>query len=603
MNRKREAEDLLGSSPLENGYRSHRPFKTLWFLFAERRRELVLSSLFYIVKHSPIWAMPFLFSRVVGIIRNPAAHPIDELGMMIILMLVFVLQNLGSHVVYIRFLSLAVRHVECRLRQALVRRLQYLSITFHTNNESGRLHTKVLRDVEAVQGLAHQLIETGLNGVVGIAFAFGVTLSREPRAAVLYVVMVPVAVILQQMFRRRMRERNETFRGAVETMSTRVAEMIDMIPVTRAHGLEQMEICRLDTELEQVRQSGVRMDVTNAVFVSLAWVTMQVPQILFLGVAGYACYRTGTPAVEDVILYWGFFQTILGSVNMILAVYPALTRGFESVRSIGEVLECPDLEANEGKPVVQSVAGAFCFEQISFRYAAGAPWAVKDFSLDVRPGERVAFVGASGSGKTTLMSLITGFQRPDIGRIRLDGNDMQALDLRTFRRFIAVIPQDTILFTGSIRDNITYGLGQPDEKTLQAILEVANVTEFVKSFPEGLDTQVGENGSKLSGGQRQRISIARAFIRNPRVVLMDEATSALDPATERLVQEALERLLTGRTTFIVAHRLSTVRRVDRIVVLSHGRVVEMGAYDELLARRGEFYRLHDMEGLSAAEGG
>lgn len=587
-------DDLYGITPLEYRYRSRKPWATLWTLFAERRRDLILATVFFVIKHSPVWIMPVLFSRIIGIVRAPESHTPGDLWLAVGIMLALVLQNIPTHITYVRFLSRSGRHVECGLRQALVRRLQHLSITFHVNSESGRLHTKVLRDVEAVQTLAHQLIETGLSGVVGIGFAVAVTLTRDPRATLLYAVMVPVAVGLQRVFRRHLRQRNQDFRDAVEGMSARVAEMIDMIPVTRAHGLEDQEIARMSGELESVRETGVRMDVTNSLFHSLSWVTMQVPQILFLGVAGYACYRTGRPPVEDVILYWGFFQTILGSVNMLLNVYPTLARGFESIRSIGEVLECPDIEANEGKRAVARVNGAFRFEQVGYRYADNAPWAVADFTLDVAAGEHIALVGASGSGKTTLMNMVIGFRRPTAGRILLDGTDMQALDLRTFRRYIAVIPQDTILFGGTIRDNITYGLDRPDERRLMEILEAANVMEFVRTFPQGLDTPVGEHGAKLSGGQRQRISIARAFVREPRIVLMDEATSALDPATETLVQEALERLMVGRTTFSVAHRLKTIRRADRIAVMRQGALVELDGYDALMARNGEFRRLHDL---------
>jgi ATP-binding cassette, subfamily B, bacterial len=201
-------------------------------------------------------------------------------------------------------------------------------------------------------------------------------------------------------------------------------------------------------------------------------------------------------------------------------------------------------------------------------------------------------VGTSGAGKTTIMNLIIGFRRPTMGHIFLDGRDMQDLDLRMYRRNIAVIPQDTILFSGSIRDNITYGIDRIDENRLEEVLEAANIMEFARDFPEGLDTLVGEHGARISGGQRQRIAIARAFMRDPRVILMDEATSALDPATEQLVQEAIERLIAGRTVFVVAHRLATVRRMDRIVVLEHGKIVESGSYAELIAKRSAFFAMN-----------
>jgi ATP-binding cassette, subfamily B, bacterial len=579
-------------TPLEYRYQSKRPLATLWLLFREQRLRLGGAALLYIIKHSPAWLIPVFFARMIGIMRQPELHEPASLFFTVGLMLVFLVQNVPSHMAYVRLMSMSVRHVECALREALVRRLQQLSITFHANNDSGRLHTKLLRDVEAVQGLAHQLIESVLNGTVGIIFAFGVTMSRDPRATILYLVMVPMAVGLHRGFRKRIESRNRAFRSSVEDMSAKLAEMIDMIPVTRAHGLEDSETERISSHLQDVRHHGLSVDMINALFGSIAWVGMQIPQILFLGISGWFCYRTGSPSVEDVILFWGLFQMILGSVNALLNTYPAIARGFESIRSIGEVLECPDIEVNEGKRAVKVVQGGFRLDHVCYRYMPESPWALDGVSLDVAPGEHVAFVGTSGSGKTTIMNLIIGFRRPTMGHIFLDGRDMQDLDLRMYRRNIAVIPQDTILFSGSIRDNITYGIDRIDENRLEEVLEAANIMEFARDFPEGLDTLVGEHGARISGGQRQRIAIARAFMRDPRVILMDEATSALDPATEQLVQEAIERLIAGRTVFVVAHRLATVRRMDRIVVLEHGKIVESGSYAELIAKRSAFFAMN-----------
>jgi ATP-binding cassette subfamily B protein len=281
---------------------------------------------------------------------------------------------------------------------------------------------------------------------------------------------------------------------------------------------------------------------------------------------------------------------IVGAVNLILNSYPELARGFESIRSIGEILECPDIEQNEGKLPVTSVKGHFIFDNVSFAYEKGGQYAVKKFSLEINPDESVAFVGESGSGKSTLMNLVIGFRRPSEGRILLDGKDMQELDLRQYRRFLAVVPQNTILFSGSVRENIMYGLDKISDREIWDILNVANASKFVSKLPQGLDTRLGERGARLSTGQRQRIAIARALIRNPKVIVLDEATSALDVLSESLIKEALKRLTKGRTTLIVAHRLSTIRDADRIVVMKNGECVETGTHDQLMAAKGDFYR-------------
>jgi ATP-binding cassette subfamily B protein len=420
------------------------------------------------------------------------------------------------------------------------------------------------------------------------------TCLTSPTVALFYLVAVPLAAGIIRLFRRKISSRTQEFRVELETMSARVSDMIEMIPVTRAHGVERVEIARMNSQLERVKRKGIHLDVINAIFVSSTWVTMTLFGVGCLLATAWMSYH-GRLRVGDVVMYYGYFQIILGSVSMMLAIYPQLAKGFESIQSIGEVLECPDVEQNAGKREAKTVGGNFLFENVNFAYNGAKRPAVRNFSLEVQANDCIAFVGESGSGKSTVMNLIIGFRRPTSGRILLDGVDMEALDLRTFRRSLAVVSQNTILFSGSIRDNITYGLDDVSEEALRRAVRMAHAEDFIDALPDGLDTMIGEHGGKLSGGQRQRIAIARALIRNPKVIIFDEATSALDVASERLVQQAMEELIEGRTTFIVAHRLSTIRHAHRIVVMRKGECVEVGSYEELVARKGEFHRLVSLQ--------
>ncbi|MBQ1224189.1 MAG: ATP-binding cassette domain-containing protein, partial [Oscillospiraceae bacterium] len=238
--------------------------------------------------------------------------------------------------------------------------------------------------------------------------------------------------------------------------------------------------------------------------------------------------------------------------------------------------------------------GEYEFKDIAFRYEDDQPL-LQDINLKVKKGETIAFVGESGSGKTTLMNLLIGFNFPDSGSLTIDGHDITEISLPSYRRFISVVPQNSVLFTGTIRENIAYGMENVTEEQIADALAAANLTDFIQSLPLGVDTELEEHGANLSGGQRQRLSIARALIRDPSVILLDEATSALDSISERQIQDAINNLTAGRTTFVVAHRLSTIKSADKIAVIKNGRCVECGAFDELMEKKGEFYALRSMQ--------
>ncbi|MFD7712987.1 ABC transporter ATP-binding protein [Streptomyces sp. NPDC059785] len=576
--------------PLDHRYRGEHPVRTLAYLFRADRWRLAAAIVVFTVKHSPVWLLPLITASIIDtVVRH---GPIRELWLSTGILMFILAVNLPLHLLYVRLLYGSVRRMGTGLRSALCTRMQQLSIGYHSRVSAGVLQAKVVRDVETVEQMVQQTAETGLGALTVLTGGLVIIAVRTPQFLPVFLCVVPVAAALVARLRTRLRSHNEDFRHEVEHLSSQVTEMTRLIPVTRAHGLERKALRRMDHTLSKVLSSGLRLDLLNGRFGSLAWVFLNVVGLLFLtGAALIAYYGVWDITAGDVVMLSAFLTTLTNSTTTLAALAPVITKGLESVRSVGEVLQAPELEDNEGKAELRSLRGAVAFEHVGFAYDEDRT-AVRDFSLRVSPGETVALVGASGAGKSTVLNLVIGFIRPTSGRLLLDGTDMRTLDLRTYRRFVSVVPQESILFDGTVRENVAYGMDDADEATVRRALRDANALEFVERLPKGLDTRVGEHGARLSGGQRQRLAIARALIRDPRVLILDEATSALDTQSEALVQQALARLLRGRTTFVVAHRLSTIRGADRIVVMRDGEIREIGSHEELLARGGAYTALH-----------
>jgi ATP-binding cassette subfamily B protein len=582
-------------SLLEFHYRKSNPFKALWKIFHFERKNLITSLILLTIKHSPALFLPIIIGNVINAISLQGDDAMKSIAFNSIFILILILQNIFTHTLFVKYLSKANRSVEHDLRYALVKRMQELSIAFHHNFESGRLQTKVLRDAESVEMLSRQLVNVVFIGFLNVMFALTATIVYNWQVALFFLFTIPMSVIITKIFQKRMAATNKEYRKQLENMSARVGEMVQMIPIARAHAVEDTELKQMGRQFQKVKGKGMKLDVINALFGASSWASFQIFQFLCLLVTAYMAFK-GLIKIGDVVMFQGFFAMIINSVNAIINVFPELNRGIDSIHSLGEILECPDIEVNEGKEMVTKVNGHFKFENVDFNYSADDT-TLQNINLEVIPGECIAFVGESGSGKSTLMNLIIGYRRPTSGCIMLDGVDMQEMDLRTTRRFLAVVPQNTLLFSGSIRENILYGLERSDvsEEELQAVIHMARLDLVVDQLPDGVDTFIGEHGDKLSGGQRQRIAIARAMIRNPKVIIFDEATSALDIESEKHIQESVDTMIKGRTTFIVAHRLTTIQKADRIVVMQKGSIAEIGTPAELMEKNGIYSKMVAMQ--------
>ena len=576
---------------LSDAIDGQRPTRSVLRLLLRRPWRMLVAVLAFALKEIPLWFLPVITAAIIDIVAD--GGDVSAVLWWFLLAVVLLAQNYPNHILYTRQFMTVVRDTGADLRNALAQRLQSLSIGYHSRVSSSIVQTKVVRDVENVELMLQQVTHPLLSATMVMIGALAMTAIAVPQFLPVYALAVPIAIGIRYGLRKRSRSRNELFRREVEVLSARVGEMASLMPVTRAHGLERTAVTRVATGADGVRRAGLNLDMLNGHVASISWVAMQLLGVGCLVLAAVFALTGFLPITPgEVVLLSTYFTLLTQGLTQLLMLIPVGARGLESVRSIAEVMQEPDLEMNEGKRPVDAVRGEITLAQVSHRYPGADEDSLHEIDLRIPAGQTVAFVGSSGSGKSTMLNLVLGFLRPTGGRILLDDVDMQELDLRTARRFVSVVPQESVLFEGTIRENIGYGLDDVSEELILQALADANALEFVQAQTHGLDTLVGERGARLSGGQRQRLAIARALIRDPRILLLDEATSALDPESEQLVKEALGRLMAGRTTLIVAHRLSTIRQADRIVVLERGRIVEQGNHTELLDLEGRYADLH-----------
>lgn len=569
------------------------PLMTLLGFYKGLYHNFFWSTVFYIVKHSPVWILPIVTANIINNVTNKNPNVIQIIFLNVGLMVLLLVLNVPMNYLHIRFRSKAVRKVEAGLRSSLVHKIQVMSIPYQKDMLSGRLQSKIIRDVEAVETLSDQLFVSLINIAINISVALFVTVSKSIVVFIFFLLMVPLAAVLVVSFKKPIKKHNQKFRKEMEETSAKVMEMVQLVPVTRAHGLEQEEIMRMDTQVDLIAQAGYSLDIIQGNFGAVSWAFFQIFQVMCLAFTSVLAVR-GSVQVGDVVLYQSYFTTIVGQVSSLLTLLPVISKGLESVSSIGEVLQFEHVEDTSDKEDVGIITGSYSFENVGYSYPDSERDILSNLSFEVNPGETIAFVGESGAGKSTIMNLLVGFGFPTSGKLKIDGKDITDINLSSYRKQLAVVPQNTILFSGTIRDNILYGTTGITEEKLMKVIEEAGLKSVIDKLPKGLDTMVGEHGDKLSGGQKQRISIARALIRDPKVIILDEATSALDSISEKEVSAALGSISNNCTTFIVAHRLATIKEADRIIVINDGTIAESGSFDELMNKKGLFYEMEIM---------
>lgn len=483
------------------------------------------------------------------------------------------------------------QRVVADFRIYLFAHLQSLAVSFFAKRRTGELLSRLMNDVTVIQSIVTETPIDTAKQLVTFIGGIGFLLAMNWRLCLLILLLLPLLVFVAKFFGRKLKSLSTSIQDQTAALSTLLEEVISGIRIVKSFVQTKREEGRF---LAQI-QLGLTLSLRRAAIMALF---VPVISLLTFSAAAAVLWYGGTQVIDgtvtpgDLFAFVLFAGILIGPFSSAARVFAQIKEAQGATQRVFEILDAEaDIRDAPNAHALATVNGHVRAEQVSFNYDPRTP-VLSHLSFEAQPGELVAFVGPTGAGKTTLINLLHRFYDPIEGRITVDGHNLKHVTVDSWYRQVALVPQETILFGGTILDNIRYGNPDANETAVQDASKAAHAHEFISAFPDQYLTVVGEKGINLSGGQRQRIAIARAILKNPRVLLLDEATSSLDTESERLVQDALERLMEGRTTFVVAHRLSTIQRADRILVMDKGRIVEEGTHAKLLERKGLYHYLY-----------
>ncbi len=514
-------------------------------------------------------------------------------GLAFSIVLLFILKNLAGYGQ--QYLMVWVgQHAVMDLRVALYGKIQSLSLTYLHKKRVGELLSRITGDVATLQGLVSTTIVDLVVQTLTFFGMAGFLVYLNWKLTLFALLVIPLAFKVIHFASQRLRAVGHTIQQELASLSAIAYEALSAIRIVRSFATEEYELERFRKQGKANVRALVHGTQIQATLQGVVEVILIVALALLLWAGGREVIA-GRMTPGGLVAFLGYLGFMVQPLRVISRIVGSLQQCLASADRIFEILEVPDtLPVPESPVVLKPVSGAIGFKDVWFAYEPGR-WILKGVNLSVRPGERIALVGSTGAGKTTIADLVPRFYDPQRGTVTVDGVDVRQLDLKVLRKQIGIVPQDPVLLKGTMAYNIAYGF---EEATLDAIREaarMAGIADFIESLPEGYETEIGERGVTLSGGQRQRIAIARAMIRNPKILIMDEATSSLDTAVEHQIQEAMEHAMKGRTSLVIAHRLSTVLESDRILVIDAGQIVEEGTHQNLLARQGLYSRLYGLQ--------
>ncbi len=572
----------------------------VWRHASQYPRQIAFAGLALMMTSAATIGIPYGFKRVIDRGFGPGAGGSVANSFHYLLMIVVVLALATAVRFY--YVSWLGERVVADIRTNVQRHLLRLTPRFFEENRPSEIASRLTSDTALIEQVVGSTVSIALRntftGIGGLIYLFAIS----PKLAGMLMIGIPLIILPIALLGKRVRNYSRTSQDRVADVGSIATETLGAMKVVQAFGQEDREAIRFGDAVAATFAAARARIMLRAVMTAIVigLVFGSITLVLWEGAIDVAAGRISGGAIAAFVLTGGI---VAGAFGALTEVYGDLLRGAGAAGRLSELLrEKPEIAA-PANPVAlpQPPRGALAFEGVQFHYPTRRDVAaLNDFSLDVKPGETVAVVGPSGAGKTTLFQLVQRFYDPDAGRVTLDGIDLRDADPAEVRARIAMVPQETIIFGASARDNLRYGDWSATDDQLWAAAEAANAAEFLRKLPEGLDTFLGEGGARLSGGQRQRVTIARALLRDAPILLLDEATSALDAESERLVQEALERLMANRTTLVIAHRLATVRAAERIIVMSDGQIVEEGSHASLMTNSGLYARLASLQFNEAA---
>jgi len=537
-------------------------------------------------------AMPYLMKPLLDgsfVDKDP------EMIMLMPIMLVLLasIQGIATFVSTVAMEMVATK-VVFDLRSAMIGQLLVLPARFYDSSTTGIVLSKITYDVEQLTSSASYVLVTLIRDSLSIVGLLGLLLYLNWQLTLIAFGLMPVVAFFVRVVSKRLRHISKTLQGKMGEMTHVLEEVITGNKVIKMFNGQAHENQRFVESANKVRQFKIKSVVAHTTSVQIN----QFLAVLCLALMAYLAAQqsaAGSFTVGEFVAFFAAMAMILSPLKKLTSINNELQRGLAAAESVFELIDqVPEID--EGQLKLSHPKGELEWQEMSFSYGNEGNATLDNINLKVKPGETIALVGPSGSGKTTLASLVPLFYRPSSGRILIDGIDIQEVPLATLRSKVSLVSQDVFLFNDTIKANIAYGgAKRASDADIRRAAESANALEFVEQLPEGLDTNIGDNGIRLSGGQRQRLAIARALLKDAPILILDEATSALDTESEQLIQEAMTRLRKGRTTLTIAHRLSTIEGADRIVALNQGKIAEMGTHKELLSQDGLYKKLHKLQ--------